>query len=209
MSVRDQETYITRVKHSRILPSDFGEGVPLITQQAVHVPDEAQVLLVPARLANRTAPFFDSLEDLELNAGRADRGSLGKAAYQLIEELLGADLEVEGVTAVLDANVEKVEGEQGHVGVSVVDVVDNGHGGFSRSGTLLGIDQVGDLEVQGQVGLVVVGAAGGRDEALKLGRGRAAHLGEPVARGIAGRCRLHVAGVLGESEGVGSLRRLT
>lgn len=89
---KEGKTYITRVKHSCILPSNFREGVPLITQQAVHVPDEAQVLLVPARLANRTAPFFNGLEDFELNAGGPDRGPLGKAAYQLIEELLCADL---------------------------------------------------------------------------------------------------------------------
>lgn len=134
----------------------------------MHVPDEAQVLLIPARLANRTAPFLNGLENLELDAGGADRGPLGKAAYQLIEELLCADLEVEGVAAVLYADVEQVEGEQGNVGVAVVDVVDDGHGGLSGGGTLFGIDQVGDLEVQGQVGLVVVGTAGGRDEALKL-----------------------------------------
>lgn len=176
----------------------------------MHVPDEAQVLLVSARLANRAAPFLNGFEDLELDAGGADRGPLGKAAYQLIEKLLCADLEVEGEAAVLDADVEQVEGEQRNVGVAVVNVVDNGHGGLSRGGTLLGVDQVGDLEVQGQVGFVVVGTAGGRDEALKLGRGRAAHLGPPVARGIAGRRRLHVAGVLGESGRVGWwMRRLT
>ena len=177
----------------------------------MHVPDKAQVLLVSACLANCTAPFLNGFEDLELDAGGADRRPLWKAADQLIEELLGADLEVEGVAAVLDADVEQVEGEQRDVGVAVVDVVDDGHGGLARGRTLFGVDQVGDLEVQGQVRLVVVGTAGGRDEALKLRRCRTAHLGPPVARGIAGRRRLHVAGVLGESEDVvvGWMRRLT
>jgi hypothetical protein len=34
--------------------------------------------------------------------------ALGEAANELIEELLGADLEVEGVAAVLDADVEEL-----------------------------------------------------------------------------------------------------
>lgn len=117
---------------------------------------------------------------------------------------------MERVAAVLDADVEQVEGKQRDVGIAVVDVIDDGHRGLSRGGTLFGVDQVGDLEVQGQVGLVVVGTAGGRDEALKLGRCRAAHLGPPVTRGVAGRRRLHVAGGIGESEEeIGLLTRLT
>jgi hypothetical protein len=36
--------------------------------------------------------------------------ALGKAADEFIEELLGADLEVEGVAAVLDADVEELCG---------------------------------------------------------------------------------------------------
>lgn len=37
--------------------------------------------------------------------------TLGESTNQLIQKLLGADLEVEGVPAVLDADVEELEGE--------------------------------------------------------------------------------------------------
>jgi hypothetical protein len=38
------------------------------------------------------------------------RWALGETADEFIEELLGADLEVEGVAAVLDADVEELWG---------------------------------------------------------------------------------------------------
>ena len=63
------------------------------------------------------------------------------------------------VSAILDANIEQTESKQRDVGVSVVDVVDNGNSGFARRIPLLGIDEVCDLEIDCQIGLEVLGAA--------------------------------------------------
>ena len=76
----------------------------------MHVPDEAQIVLVPRRLTDCLAPFFNQLEDAVLDARGVHGRALGKAADELVEELLGADLEVEGVAAVLDADVEELWG---------------------------------------------------------------------------------------------------
>ena len=76
----------------------------------MHVPDEAQVVLVPRCLAYGLAPFFNQLEDAVLDARRVHGRALGEAANELIEELLSADLEVEGVAAVLNADVEELKG---------------------------------------------------------------------------------------------------
>lgn len=135
----------------------------------MHITDKAQVLLIPARLADSAAPFFYSLQDLHLHPAVADGRALGKPPDKLVEELLGADLQVEGIAAVLDTDVQQVEGEQGDIGITVVNVVDDGHRSLAWGGTLLGIDKVGDFEVQGEVGLVILRAAGGLDEALELG----------------------------------------
>lgn len=116
----------------------------------MHVPDEAQVVLVPRCLAYRLPPFFNQLEDAILDARRVHGRALGEAADELVEELLGADLEVERVAAVLDADVEELcdrelwgehggaalaytECEEGDVLVAVVDVVHDGHGCLARS----------------------------------------------------------------------------
>jgi len=56
---------------------------------------------------------------------------------------------VKGVAAVLDTYVEQVQRQQGHVGIPVVDVPHNRNGRFARRGPLLGVDEVGDLEIQG------------------------------------------------------------
>lgn len=137
----------------------------------MHVADKAEVLLVAARLADGAAPLLDGLEDLRLDTSVAEGRPLGEAADKLVEELLSADLQVEGVAAILDADVEQVQGQQADIGVAGIDVVDDGDGGLARSGALLAVDEVGDLEVEGEVRLVVLGAAGARDEALQL-RGR-------------------------------------
>lgn len=134
----------------------------------MHVADETQVLPVPARLADGAAPFLNGLEDLELHARRSDRGALGEAANQLVQKILGADLQVEGITAVLDTYIQQVEGEQRDIGVAVVDHGDDGHRGLARGRALLGIDQVGDFEIQGEIGLVVVRTAGGLNKTLEL-----------------------------------------
>ncbi len=142
----------------------------------MHVSDEAQVLLVAAGVADGAPPFLDGLEDLHLHARGPYWRALGEAADELVEELLSADLQLEGIAAVLDADVEQVQGQQGDVGVAVVDVVDDADGGLARGRALLAVDQVGDLEVQRQVRLVILGTAGRLDKALKLGRHRRARL---------------------------------
>ena len=80
---------------------------------------------------------------------------------------------MKGVSAVLDANVKKSEGEQGNVGIAMINIVDNGSSRFTRGGTLLGVYEIGDFEVQSEIGLIVLGTAGMLDEALKLGGGSA------------------------------------
>lgn len=131
----------------------------------MHVSDEAQVISVSARLANRHAPFFNQLKDLVLNAGRSNWRTLRKSPHQLVEELFCANLQVEGVAAVLDADIEQAEGQQGNVGVAVVDEADNGRRSLARGGAFLAVDEVRNLEIKRQVGLVVFGTAGSLDEA--------------------------------------------
>lgn len=67
---------------------------------------------------------------------------------------------MEGVAAVLDADVEKGQGEHRDVRIAVVDVLDNGDGSLARSIALLRVDQIGNLEVQGQVWLEVLRVTG-------------------------------------------------
>lgn len=71
----------------------------------------AQILLIPRRLANRLPPLLNRLENAMLHPRRPHRWPLGEPSYQLIQKLLGADLEVEGVSAVLDTNIEQLYSE--------------------------------------------------------------------------------------------------
>lgn len=157
----------------------------------MHVPDEAQIISVPARVANRHAPFLNQLKDLVLDAGRPNWRALRESPHQLVEELLCADLQVEGVAAVFDADIEQAEGEQGNIGVAVVDEADNGCGSLARGGALLAVDEVRNLEVERQIGLVVFGAAGSLDEAQELRRG-AANVAPAIASRGASRSSFHL-----------------
>lgn len=186
-----EQTHIARVQDGSIVSPDLGESIALVTEQPVHIPDEAHVLLVAAGLADGAAPLLDGLENLHLHPAVAHWRALGEPADELVEELLCADLEVEGVAAVLDTDVEQVEGQQGDIGIAVVDVVDDGDGSLARGGALLGVDEVRDLEVQGEVGLVVLRAAGSLDEALELRGGMAAVSPPLVSCGGPGARRLH------------------
>lgn len=58
--------------------------------------------------AERVLPFVDELEDPCHGWRREGGGSLREPADELVEEVLGADLEVEGVAAVLDEDVEQL-----------------------------------------------------------------------------------------------------
>jgi hypothetical protein len=77
-----------------------------------------------------------------------NRRTFGKSPDQFIEEFLCAYLEVERVSAVFDAYIEElryllavaficfscdtdIECQHGDIGVPVVDIVDDGYGGFS------------------------------------------------------------------------------
>ena len=71
----------------------------------MHVPYEAQVVLVSRRLAYRLPPFFYQLEDLILDSRRVERGAFGESAHELVEEFFGTDLKVKWIAAILDANV--------------------------------------------------------------------------------------------------------
>jgi hypothetical protein len=105
----------------------------------MHIPYEAQVLLVARGLAYRLAPLFNQFEDSVLHSRSVHRWPLRESPDQFVEEFLGTDLQVERVAAILDADVQElgnishksteqrggshVEGEQGHILVSVVDKV--------------------------------------------------------------------------------------
>ena len=72
----------------------------------MHIPYEAKVLLVPRSLTYCLPPFLYQLKDPTLHPGCVDGRTFGKAADKLVEELLCADLKVEGVSAILDTDVE-------------------------------------------------------------------------------------------------------
>jgi hypothetical protein len=74
----------------------------------VHVPYIAQVVLVPRGLAYGLPPFFDQFEDFALYPRCVHRRPLWKSPDKLVEKLFGAYLEVEGIAAVFDANVEEL-----------------------------------------------------------------------------------------------------
>lgn len=74
----------------------------------MHVPYKPQIVLVPRRLTYSLPPFFYQLEYLILHPRRVNRRALWKSADELVEEFLGADLEVESVAAVFDADVEEL-----------------------------------------------------------------------------------------------------
>lgn len=78
----------------------------------MHIPDEAQVLFVPRRLTYRHPPFFDRFKNSYLHARGPYWGSLGEAADQFIEEFFGADLEMERVSAILDAYIQQLLNHQ-------------------------------------------------------------------------------------------------
>ena len=74
----------------------------------------------------------------------------------------------------------------------MIDVVDNGYGGFAGSIALLGVDEVRYLEAQGQVGLKVLRIAGILNVSLQRRRGRFAREGEPIPGDVSSRCSLQV-----------------
>ena len=67
-----------------------------------------QIILIPRRLTNSLPPLLNRLENAMLDPCGPHRRALGEPTDKLIEEFLGADLQVEGVAAVLDADVEEL-----------------------------------------------------------------------------------------------------
>lgn len=104
----DRRTYVAGVQNCSILVSNFWEDVALIEQETVHVPNMSQILLVSRRLTDSLPPFLDRLQNAMLNSRGAQRRPLGKPSDQLIQKLLGADLKVERVSAILDTDVEEL-----------------------------------------------------------------------------------------------------
>jgi hypothetical protein len=126
-------TYITWIKHCSILSSDFREHIALVTQQSMHISDESKVLLVSRCLTYRTPPFLYSLQNLMLYASRTDGWTFWKPSHKFIEKFLCTYLEVKGVSAIFNTYIEEIEGEQCDVWVSMIDIVHNRNGSFSRS----------------------------------------------------------------------------
>lgn len=142
----------------------------------MHIPYEPQVLFIPTCLANSAFPLLNRLQNPQLDPRGPHRRPLREPPNKLIEKFLRADLQLERVSAVLHADVEEAERQQGHVGVPVVDIVDDRNGGLARRITLLGVYEVRDLEIERQVRLKVLGRAGLLDEALERGGTRVAGL---------------------------------
>lgn len=80
----------------------------------MHVPYETEVLFVPRSLTYRLSPLLDSLQYSVLDPGRAYGGPLWKAPDQFIEELFGADLQMKRVSAIFDANIQKLLSKLGN-----------------------------------------------------------------------------------------------
>lgn len=80
----------------------------------MHIPYETKVLFVPRSLTYCLSPLLDSLEDSVLDPGGAYGGPLWKAPDQFIEEFFGADLQMKGISAIFDANVQKLHSKLGN-----------------------------------------------------------------------------------------------
>lgn len=79
----------------------------------MHIPDVGQILLVLARDAYRVLPLVYELEDLVHRWWWERWRSLWKPADELVEKVLCRDLEVHGVSAVLDEGVKELRGREG------------------------------------------------------------------------------------------------
>lgn len=88
--------------------ADLREHVALVEQETVHVPDKPQILLIPRSLADSLSPLLDRLQDPVLHPRGSHRRPLREPSHQLIQEFLRADLKLEGVAAILDADVEEL-----------------------------------------------------------------------------------------------------
>lgn len=60
------------------------------------------------------------------------------------------------VSAIFDTNIEQGKRKEGDVGIPMVHIVDNGDCSLSRGIAFLRIDEVGYLEIEGEVGFVAL-----------------------------------------------------
>jgi hypothetical protein len=81
----------------------------LVAQQPMHVPNMYQILLMLTRHANRMLPLMHQFQDLLHRRRREGWRSLRETTDEFVEEFFRADLEVEGVAAVFDEDVEELE----------------------------------------------------------------------------------------------------
>lgn len=81
----------------------------------MHVPNETKVLFVPRSLTYCLSPLLDSLEYSVLDPRRAYGGPLGKAPDQFIQEFFGTDLQMKRVSAIFDANIQKLLSPLGNI----------------------------------------------------------------------------------------------
>lgn len=93
---------------------------------------------------------------------------------------------MEWIPAVLDADIQQTQCQEGDIGIAVVDVANDRNGSLPRRIALLGIDQVRNFEAQRQIWLEVLGRAGVLDVALERCGGGFGREGEAVSRGVSG-----------------------
>lgn len=82
-----------------------------VSQEPVHVLDIPQILFPSRLFADGLLPLVYHVEDTCHDRTRERRGPLGKASYELIQELFGRDLEVEEMAERVDERLEEVERE--------------------------------------------------------------------------------------------------
>lgn len=114
----------------------------------MHIPNISKIFLPPAFGAYRPLPRPDQVENLRHDWTGEWRWALGEASYELVEELFGGDLEVEGVPTLLDERVEQGECKEGDMRVAVVDDPGDCHCCFSWAGAY----DIGIYKSDGQEG---------------------------------------------------------
>lgn len=72
----------------------------------MHIPDIPKIFFVSRSLTYCLAPFFDTFKNSMLYPRWSNRRSFGEPPYELVKEFFCANLEMEGVSAVLDAYIE-------------------------------------------------------------------------------------------------------
>lgn len=104
--------YIAGIENGSILPSDLREHIALVAQQPVHISYEAEVFFIPRSLTYRHPPLLYGLQYSHLYAGWPNGRSFGESSNQFIEELLGADLEMECVSTIFDTDIQQLDHSQ-------------------------------------------------------------------------------------------------